>query len=427
MSSFEHCAGVLDGYLEKPGSSFVLARDQVREAEAPFRVLLVSPPGYGTGDDVVHDVMRLLARYGIDPAFEHGARQGGTLLPEYDDAEILVIFALDGETRALCLAMASKPVPDRAVVACVPAGPEDEYLRRLLAQEHKAGLVSLPASGGGERVPDRTGIHVVRACANALVAWNSARIRRLNPDETVVLMLHGIRTRAQWMSHVKPAIEQAGLIPVPTNYGMMNLLPFALRFRDREREAIGVIRRQIQRARERYGHASFAVLAHSYGSYVVGRLLAEGETFDRVILCGSILPSEYDFAAGGPPVLNDVGSLDVWPVLASKVSPAYGHSGSFGFHSGVTVEDRFHPGTDHGQFLTREFAERFWVPFLADEKVERASDGCCPSRRQSLLDWLPHVWSRTGKVVYPLIAVLTLGILGTVSFLAWRLFWAWWQ
>ena len=354
------------------------------------------------------------------------ARQGEGPVPSYDDAEILVIFALDDETRALCVAMASKAKPDRAVIACVSNGPGDEFLRRLLEQEYKVGLVSVPAPWADRTNPDSTGIHVVRACANAMVAWNSARLRRLDPDKTVVLMLHGIRTRAPWMSHIKPAIEQAGLIPILTNYGMLNLLPFLLRFRVREREAVDAVRNQVGRARARYERASFAVLAHSYGSYMVGRLLAEGEKFDRVILCGSILPSQYPFAPDGPAVLNDVGSLDIWPVLASKVSPAYGHSGSFGFRSGVRVEDRFHPDTDHGKFLTEEFAKHFWIPFLVDGRVEWASDGCCPSARQNLLDWLPHAWSLTGRIVYLLAALLACGILVAVAFLAWWAFQAAW-
>ena len=78
MTSFDHCAGVLDEYLARQGSSFAVARDQSREADVPFRVLLVAPPDLGADGDAAHDVMRLLARYRIDAAIEHGAPGRGT-------------------------------------------------------------------------------------------------------------------------------------------------------------------------------------------------------------------------------------------------------------------------------------------------------------------------------------------------------------
>src|SRR5260370_35691176 len=62
-----------------------------------------------------------------------------------------------------------------------------------------------------------------------------------------------------------------------------------------------------------------SVIAHSFGTYVVGNALMKYDElrFDRIVLCGSILPSDFDSSSlidSGRfnAVLNECGLKYVW-------------------------------------------------------------------------------------------------------------------
>src|SRR5262249_47675039 len=52
-------------------------------------------------------------------------------------------------------------------------------------------------------------------------------------DETgshLVVLVHGINTRALWMGEIKPALEAAGFAVAPTSFGKFSVLRFLMPF-----------------------------------------------------------------------------------------------------------------------------------------------------------------------------------------------------
>lgn len=193
----------------------------------------------------------------------------------------------------------------------------------------------------------------------------------------VVLLIHGIRDHALWQNEIKHALQDAGLIPESTNYGRFDLLRFLIPlpyFRNRAVETVWV---QIRQARTHHPSAKFSVIAHSFGTYVFAQILKKGFDlkFEYVIFCGSVLSSGFEFEQLSgryrSPLLNDVGTRDIWPALAESITWGYGSAGTYGFRR-PGVEDRWHNKAHHGYFLSAAFCKKFWVPFLVHGHIVRA-------------------------------------------------------
>jgi hypothetical protein len=72
------------------------------------------------------------------------------------------------------------------------------------------------------------------------------------------------------------------------------------------------------------------------------------------------------------PIINEVGTRDIWPAIAESVTYGYGSAGTYGFRRPL-VRDRWHNGAHHGYFLDSSFCRRFWIPFLRDGTINVAS------------------------------------------------------
>jgi hypothetical protein len=72
------------------------------------------------------------------------------------------------------------------------------------------------------------------------------------------------------------------------------------------------------------------------------------------------------------PVMNEVGTGDVWPVLAATVTTGYGPAGTYGFRCPYVVV-RWHNGETHSAFLDPKFCRNFWVPYLRDGTIVAAA------------------------------------------------------
>lgn len=201
-------------------------------------------------------------------------------------------------------------------------------------------------------------------------------IRRILPHPAVepekqsqlVILVHGIRTRAKWMTNIRPCLEAAGFAVEPTNYGRFDLLRFLAPLRAPKRSAVDKVWRDVRSAIEKHPGKPVSFIAHSFGTLVVATILKEQFQFQahRVIFCGSVVPADFEFESIDRrftvPILNEVGTLDFWPVLAESVTWGYGSTGTHGFNRPL-FRDRYHKNADHCFFLTREFAAN-WVPFL---------------------------------------------------------------
>jgi pimeloyl-ACP methyl ester carboxylesterase len=121
------------------------------------------------------------------------------------------------------------------------------------------------------------------------------------PNDTlpIVVMLHGIRSNPwAWQGGIARELEGAGIPSdhvVRPNYGYFTLLDF-IRRHSRDAEIPTVLDELVQ-ARARYPNAPINVVAHSFGTYILGHALLATPAFraDRVFLVGSMLPEGFSW------------------------------------------------------------------------------------------------------------------------------------
>ncbi len=249
----------------------------------------------------------------------------------------------------------------------------------------------------------------------------SNELGRRSPADHLVVLVHGINTRALWMGEVRPTLERAGFYVAPTSYGRYGVLQFLLPFGllrngaiDRVVSDIKTARRSFQR---QYGvePKSMSTISHSFGTYVVSRIIAQNPEFhwDRIIFCGSVVREDFPFDQVldrfNPPLLNEIGTRDYLPALAESAGWGHGSVGSTGFNR-PPVETRWHSGLKHSDFLTEGFCTKFWVPFLQGQKAEQGSRPTALPLWIRAITWLPLRW--------PILAVLSAAVLLLV-------FWIW--
>lgn len=189
-----------------------------------------------------------------------------------------------------------------------------------------------------------------------------------------VFSLHGIRTRGAWQKDMQPILDEAGFRHVPLDFGFFR--------------AISLIypptrRKQVEWFRDVYstqvsGTQPPSIIAHSLGTYLVGTAmeLYEGIVFDRIILCGSILRTEYPWSevissgARASQVLNDYGGKDIWASIVGWAVHDAGESGASGFRdlAGGKVLQRGHRGRRHSDYFY-DGNYRVWTKFLKGESL----------------------------------------------------------
>ncbi|MFY9557994.1 MAG: hypothetical protein WAV47_25070 [Blastocatellia bacterium] len=184
----------------------------------------------------------------------------------------------------------------------------------------------------------------------------------------VVLLVHGIRTHAQWQEMVVEKLARDGVIDVkPIHYGYFDLFRFWCPTLTRS-SPLRKLEREIQDAKTRYGDAKLSIIAHSFGTYAVTRVLYNNPNLKiyRLILCGSVVSEDFDWgrikSQIEEAIINDCGSRDAWPVLAKSTTWGYGSSGTYGFGK-TWVEDRYH-NLSHSEFFEEKFVENYWKPYI---------------------------------------------------------------
>jgi hypothetical protein len=216
------------------------------------------------------------------------------------------------------------------------------------------------------------------------------------PVEHVVLLIHGIRTEADWQEMVVQQLTSPQVRVFPIKYGFFDAFQFLLPGPTRKGPMQKVLK-EIRIVRDRFPTAKLSIIAHSFGTHVVSQLLQNN--FDirlfRTLFCGAVVQRNYPWEKvlrqiTEDQVVNECGKSDVWPVIAQSVTWGYGASGTHGF-GGVVVRDRYHSG-GHSQYFSPAFIAEFWTPFIRDGIIR-------PSRFEasrpntpwwlSLLGWIP--------------------------------------
>src|SRR5258707_6530474 len=142
---------------------------------------------------------------------------------------------------------------------------------------------------------------------------------------------------------------------------------------------------------------SMSVISHSFGTYVVGKVLTDVPDLEwnRIIFCGSVVREDFPLQrvlrSFRHPLLNEIGTKDYWPALAESAGWGYGSVGSTGFNR-PPVETRWHSGFRHSDFLTDSFCTKFWVPFLQGETPKEADKPAAMPLGIRAITWLPLRW-----------------------------------
>lgn len=125
---------------------------------------------------------------------------------------------------------------------------------------------------------------------------STQRRKEADPIRRVVFLLHGMRSsRDDWVREIAPMLRER--MPdaevVESSYGWISLLSFALP--SVRRREISWLQDQYSEYLARHPAATFDVVAHSNGAYIVGQALEHVPSmrFSRVALLGSVLPSDY--------------------------------------------------------------------------------------------------------------------------------------
>jgi pimeloyl-ACP methyl ester carboxylesterase len=189
----------------------------------------------------------------------------------------------------------------------------------------------------------------------------------------LVILVHGIRTRAEWQGRIRGLLEADGETDVETlGYGYFDALRFLCPLITR-RAPIVEVERNIRDAFKLHAdHGEVVFVGHSFGTYILGKILAERPDIvpDRVLLCGSIVSRKFrwDKLPNRPKgVLNEAGSRDIWPILANSTTWGYGSTGTFGFKA-AGVRDRYH-NCAHSDYFKPGFAEEYWLPWIKAGKL----------------------------------------------------------
>lgn len=230
-----------------------------------------------------------------------------------------------------------------------------------------------------------------------------------DPNAIVLILVHGIQTDGAWHRLVQNELSDVPNINViESSYDCVTAAQLVGPFRSTPIEKVA---REMREARRREPRARMMVIAHSFGSYILSRILKDASDleFERIILCGSIVPRNFkwdlfarNMTQGA--ILNHVGTEDFYPVLATFASVGYGASGRLGFKTGRVVDRFFKLG--HSGFFTTAHIRKHWRPFIAEGRIEKSNwDVKKPTTGLAILA-LSHPWIGRPVAVVVLIAIV---------------------
>jgi hypothetical protein len=247
----------------------------------------------------------------------------------------------------------------------------------------------------------------------------------------IVLLIHGIKDPGAWQQ-VSRTLEEAttGLRVIRLRFGVWSALafisplPFFLIAQAR-------LKREIVSADHAHNHPRISIIAHSFGTFLVLRLLRKNTHLKlwKLIFCGSVAADLADWSpiahkVGHNPkaspnrdarttdhyIVNDCGTADIWPLVGAASGWYYGMAGVLGFNE-TYVRNRFHDG-GHSLFFDDAFVQKYWKSFLVDDRFERSTkvQGKDIKAPYSWLYYSGVRWLVRVAAILPLIVCFWLGI-----------------
>lgn len=223
-----------------------------------------------------------------------------------------------------------------------------------------------------ERPGERYGsANDVAESLRGLMAGAAPRVRR----QRQVVALHGIRTYARWQRAFAEVADEASwnCRSDRWNFGYFSIFRFLqpwsrsgkvewFRRTYREEFSLGVDT----------GAELPSIVAHSFGTYILGNALLRYPylRFNKVILCGSILPTDFPWATlldtgQVQSVRNEYGASDFWTGLVEHFVAGTGASGRGGFEIRHRRLEQERFDFTHSEYFERSHMEGRWIPFLS--------------------------------------------------------------
>jgi pimeloyl-ACP methyl ester carboxylesterase len=194
--------------------------------------------------------------------------------------------------------------------------------------------------------------------------------------------IHGIRTLGHWQEELEPELTEHGWSHQPYQFGYFPLIKF-LRNRSRKKVVEDFHDWYIQKSKQFEPNEKKralnrpSIIAHSFGSYVVGECMLKycEVKFDKVILCGSILPREFDWLEllGRNQVWhvrNEFGLQDLWAKRVGRYVPRTGDSGYAGFElESPRITQQWFDYHEHSDYFRLGHCKVHWIPFLEKKSL----------------------------------------------------------
>jgi hypothetical protein len=202
------------------------------------------------------------------------------------------------------------------------------------------------------------------------------------PFKGILISIHGILSKAEWNVDIAPIVSSQNWIFAPYVYS--GNWPDLLFSPPKRKNTIEMFREWVYDVCERYSSktTNLSIVAHSYGTYIIGKYLLGFDTLpvnlNSIILTGSILNTKYDWAdqfncfkVGR--VLNIYSSNDSWVkhmrdsnwkkyIGMDTLFGAAGHK-SFSSNHNYLIQRQLKILT-HNNTIKRDVIETVWMPFL---------------------------------------------------------------
>jgi hypothetical protein len=200
-------------------------------------------------------------------------------------------------------------------------------------------------------------------------------------DPPIVISVHGIRTAARWQKSLADLLSLYDIKHRAHDFGHYGLQRFVWQSSRQRKinEFYDFYGDLVREQRVGVDPANYrsrpSIVAHSFGTYIVGHAMQKYSDvrFDKIILCGSILPVDFDWSTLFHRdqvnfVRNEYGPQDRWASIVGNFIEGSGASGSEGFQllSTVVSQERFEY-FDHSDYFHKQHIENNWLPVLRKE------------------------------------------------------------
>ncbi|MFV8801831.1 DUF6932 family protein [Yersinia sp. LJYL362] len=223
-------------------------------------------------------------------------------------------------------------------------------------------------------------------------AYFNRHLVDLNEAPGVLVTIHGIMTHAEWNANLIPIASSQGWIVAPYIYGYTT--PDILLNKGKRKEAVDAFRDWIYSIKQDFcqNGEQISVIAHSFGTYLVGAYLDGFEefppvNFNTLILTGSILNEDYDWESCAgykvARVRNEIAPNDQWVSWMQRkpsewlgLDPLFGQAGTKGFTSQSRILTQpTNKIFDHNNVIKKDVITSMWMPFLSSNKYAAEEEG----------------------------------------------------